>query len=121
MIKNMDIKPIKTEADYLTTLKIIATLMHAKANSTEGDMLEVLSLLVHEYEHKNHRVEKLSPLEAIKYEMNEQSLSQSGLAKRFGMSKSAISEILAGKKQMSVRFMKFLYHDLGIPADILLN
>jgi HTH-type transcriptional regulator / antitoxin HigA len=114
------IKPIKTEQDYELALKKLETIFHAKPNTPEGDLLEVLSLLVHEYEQKQYKIEPLSPLEALKYEMEEQGLSQTGLAKRVGMSKSTISEIMNGKKQMSINFIKFLHNELGIPAHILL-
>ncbi|MPR33067.1 helix-turn-helix domain-containing protein [Salmonirosea aquatica] len=115
------IKPIKTEQDYDAALKELESVLHAKPNTPEGDLLEVLSLLVHEYEQKHYKIELLTPLEALKHEMEEQGLTQSDLAKRFAMSKSTISEILNGRKQMSVRFMKYLYHDLGIPAQVLLS
>lgn len=116
----MELRPIKTEQDYELALKQMEKVFHAKPNTTEGDLLEILSMLIHEYEQKNYKVEPLTPLEAIKYEMEEQGLTQSSLAQRFGMSKSTISEILNGKKQMSLRFMKYLHQDLGIPANILL-
>jgi HTH-type transcriptional regulator / antitoxin HigA len=115
------IKPIKTEQDYDSALKKLESVLHAKPDTPEGDLLEILSLLVHEYEQKHYKIEPLTPLEALKYEMQEQGLTQSDLAKRFAMSKSTISEILNGRKQMSVRFMKYLYHDLGIPAHVLLS
>ena len=114
------IKPIKTEQEYELALKKMETVFNAKPNTTEGDLLEVLSMLLHEYEQKHYKIELLTPLEAIKYEMEEQGLNQNSLAQRFGMSKSTVSEILNGKKQMSVRFMKYLHQDLGIPANILL-
>jgi HTH-type transcriptional regulator/antitoxin HigA len=114
------IKPIKNEQDYDLALKKIESIFQAKPNTDDGDLLQVLSLLVHEYEQKYHKIELLTPLEALKYEMEEQEITQSSLAKKFGMSKSTISEILHGKKQMSVRFLKFLHNDLGIPAHILL-
>ena len=115
------IKPIKNEEDYELALKTMQGVLHAKPNTPEGDLLEVLSLLIHEYEQKHYAIEPLTPLEALKYEMEEQGITQSDLAKRFAMSKSTISEILNGRKQMSVRFMKFLHHDLGIPAHVLLS
>ncbi len=114
------IKLIKTEQDYEKALKQLETIFQAKPSTPEGDLLEVLSLLIHEYEQKHYKIEPLSPLEALKYEMEEQGLSQTGLAKRMGMSKSTISEIMNGKKQMSINFMKFLHNELGIPAHILL-
>lgn len=116
----MEIKPIKTEQEYELALKQMETVFHAKPNTTEGDLLEILSMLIHEYEQKNYKIESLTPLEAVKYEMEEQGLNQNSLAQRFGMSKSTVSEILNGKKQMSVRFMKYLHQDLGIPANVLL-
>jgi len=114
------IKPIKTEDDYEQALKKIETIFYAQPNTPEGDMLEVISLLVHEYEQKHYVIEPLSPLEALKFEMEERGMSQTGLAKSLGMSKSTISEIINGKKQMSLNVMKFLHNELGIPAHILL-
>ncbi|WP_028667222.1 helix-turn-helix domain-containing protein [Runella zeae] len=114
------IRPIKTEQEYELALERLSKIFHAKPSTPEGDLLEVLSLLIHEYEQKHHKIEILSPLEALKYEMEEQGLSQTGLAKRAGMSKSTISEIMNGKKQMSLNFLKFLHNELGIPAHILL-
>jgi HTH-type transcriptional regulator/antitoxin HigA len=89
-------------------------------NTTESETLEILFLLVHEYEQKHHKIEPQSPIEILKYEMKQQGLTQTGLAKRFGMSQSSISEIINEKKQMSVKLMKYLNHDLGILAKTLL-
>lgn len=115
------LKPIKNEAEYEIALKKLESIFHAKPNTKAGDLLEVLSLIIHEYEEKFHKIEPLSAIEALKYEMEENGISQNNLAKRFDMSKSTISEILTGKKQMSLRFIKYLHHDLGIPANILLS
>jgi len=114
------IRPIKNEQDYEQALQQMERIFHAKPDTMEGDMLAVLSLVVHEYEARHHKIEPLSPIEAIKYEMTERGLTQSSLAKRLGMSKSTISEIISGKKQMSVNFMKFIHKELGIPASVLL-
>ena len=118
---NMEtIKPIKTENDYQLALKKIEKIFNAKPDTTDGDLLEVLAILVHDYEKKHYQIRPLSAIDALKYEMEEQGLTQSGLAKRMGTSKSVISEIISGKKQMSVNFMRFLHTELGIPADALL-
>ncbi|MEO7308774.1 MAG: hypothetical protein ABIX01_00135 [Chitinophagaceae bacterium] len=61
------------------------TVLGARPDTNEGDLLEVLSLLVHDYEQKKHKIEALSPIDALKYEMEEQGLTQSGLAKRLGI------------------------------------
>ncbi len=114
------IRPIKTEQEYKLALAKMESVFHAKPNTTEGDILELLALVIEDYEEKHYKIEALTPLEALKCEMEEQGLTQSNLAQRFGMSKSTISEILNGKKDMSVRFLKYLHHDLGIPANVLL-
>lgn len=93
---------------------------HATKNTEDGDRLEILALLIADYEKQRYPIRQLSPIEALKAEMEEQGLTQSLLAERFGMSKGTISDIINGKKQMSVRFMKFLHNDLGIPAETLL-
>ncbi len=114
------IKPIKNEQDYELALKTVEKILNAQPNTPEGDALEVWSLLIHEYEQKYYKIEPLSAIDALKYEMEEQGLTQTALAHRFGMSKSTISEILSGKKQMSVNFLKYLHKDLGIPVSSLL-
>ena len=115
------LKPIKTEQEYEFALEKLESIFQAKAGTPEGDTLEVLSLLIHEYEQKHYPIDLLSPLEALKYEMEEQGISQIGLAKRLGIGKSTVSEILHGKRQMSVKFLRFLHKDLGIPAAVLLS
>ncbi|QRR04342.1 helix-turn-helix domain-containing protein [Dyadobacter sandarakinus] len=114
------IKPIKSEQDYESALTQMEHLLDAKKDTPDGDTLEILALLISDYERKHYPIRQLSPIEALKVEMEEQGLTQSALAARFGMSKGSISDIINGKKQMSVRFMKFLHKDLGIPADVLL-
>lgn len=58
---------IKTEQDYDSALKELESVLPAKPNTPEGNLLEVLSLLVHEYEQKHYAIEPLTPLEALKY------------------------------------------------------
>ncbi len=115
------IKLLKNEQDYELALQEMERLFQVKPNTPEGDLLAILSLLIHEYEQHHYHIEPLSPIEAIKYEMQERGLTQTGLAERIGMSKSAISEIISGKKQMSVNFMRYVHRELGIPANVLLS
>jgi HTH-type transcriptional regulator/antitoxin HigA len=114
-----NLKTIKTEEEYEKALILLESVFDAKTNTTESETLEILSLLVHEYKQKHHKIEPLSPIEAL-YKMKQQGLTQTGLAKRFGISQSSISEIINEKKQMSVKLMKYLNHDLGILAKTLL-
>lgn len=69
------IKPIETEQEYRLALKKMETIFHAKPNTTEGNLLYALSLVIHEYEEKYYKIEPLTPLEALKCELEEQGLN----------------------------------------------
>ena len=75
----MEIKLIRTEADYEAALKEIETLFEAKANTEEGERLEVLSILVDEYENKHYSIPHPDPIEAIKYYMESRGLTETDL------------------------------------------
>lgn len=62
---------IKTEQEYRLALKKMETIFHAKPTTAEGDLLYALSLVIHEYEEKHYQIEPLTPLEALKCEMEE--------------------------------------------------
>ncbi len=67
----MDIRPVKTEADYLSTLKKIESLMSAETDTPEGDCLDVLVTLVEAYEHVHNPIDYPDPVEAIKFRMEQ--------------------------------------------------
>lgn len=116
----MQIQPIHTEQDYENTLERIEEIFDAKPGSTEGDELEILGILVDEYEKKNFPIEAPKPVEAIKFRMDQLGLEQKDLASILG-SKSRASEILSGKRSLSLRQIKLLYKELGIPAEVLIQ
>jgi HTH-type transcriptional regulator/antitoxin HigA len=116
----MQIQPIHTENDYQKTLNRIEEIFDAKPGSVEGDELEILGILVDEYEKKHFPIESPKPVEAIKFRMDQLGLEQKELAKILG-SKSRASEILSGKRSLSLRQIKLLYKKLGIPAEILIQ
>ena len=70
----MNIKPIKTKADYRTALKVIESLMMAKANTPEGERLDVLVTLVEAYERKHYPLDLPDRVEAIKFAMEQRGL-----------------------------------------------
>ena len=70
----MNIKPIRTEADYRAALKEIASLMDAELASPEGERLDVLTTLVEAYEARHYPMELPDPVEAIKIEMERRDL-----------------------------------------------
>jgi HTH-type transcriptional regulator / antitoxin HigA len=116
----MQIKPIHTEVDYQKALERIEEIFDAKPGTQEGDELEILGILVDEYEKKHFPIEAPKPVEAIKFRMVQLGMEQKDLARLLG-SKSRASEILSGKRSLSLRQIKILYRKLGIPAEILIQ
>ena len=116
----MEIKrAIKTEEQYREALKQVDALINSKPNTAEFELLEVISILVDDYENKHYAIEPLDPIEAIKYEMKEQGLKQKDLVQYFG-SKEMVSQVLNRKRPLTLRMIKSLYQNFGISADVLL-
>jgi HTH-type transcriptional regulator / antitoxin HigA len=116
----MQIQPIHTEKDYENALARIEEIFDAESGTKEGDELEILGILIDEYEKKHFSIEAPTPIEAIKFRMDQLGLEQKDLAKILG-SKSRASEILSGKRSLSLRQIKILYRKLGIPAEVLIQ
>lgn len=116
----MEPKIIKTEADYRSCLSEVERLAleDPAPESKEGSRLELLSLLVEEYERSRFRFDTPSPIEAIQFRMHEQGLRQADLVPYFG-SRSRVSEVLAGKRPLTVQMIRDISAGLGISADVL--
>ena len=111
---------IKTEEDYTRALDRIEDLMDAEAGTAEADELELLSTLVEMYEEKEYPIGLPDPIEAIKFRMEQLGLKQNDLIPFIG-SRSKVSEVLNGKKSLTLSMMRGLNKGLGIPAEVLLN
>ena len=118
-METLEIKTLKSEAEYKEALKKLNSVWEAKPNTDEGEKLELLLLVIEDYESKHHPMPHLDPIEAIKYKMEEQNLNQADLVKYFG-TKSRVSEVLNKKKPLSLKMIKSLYQNFGISADTLL-
>lgn len=116
----MQIYPIHTEQDYEKALARIEEIFDARPGSKEGDELEILGILVDEFEKKHFPIDAPKPVEAIRFRMDQLGMEQKDLARILG-SKSRTSEILSGKRSLSLRQIKILYRKLGIPADVLIQ
>ena len=92
----MNIRPVKNEGDYEAALERIEALWGAESGTTEGDELDVLLTLVGVYEDEHHPVPPPSPIEAIKFVMEQRGLKQADLVPYFG-SRSRVSEVLNGR------------------------
>ena len=113
-------KVIKTESDCSAVLARIEELMDAKRNTTQGDELEILSLLVHDYEERAFPMDKPDPVEAIRFRMEQQGLKPTDLVPFLG-SRSRVSEVLSGRRNLTLKMIRALVRGLGIPAAVLLG
>ena len=113
-------KIIKTEEDYDLALARLDELFDAKPGTPEGDELEVLSLLMEKYEKENHAIDLPSPIEAIKFRMEQAGLRQADLIPYIGSS-AKVSEVLSEKRPLTISMMKALHRDFGIPAEVFLG
>ncbi|NOZ52844.1 MAG: transcriptional regulator [Gammaproteobacteria bacterium] len=116
----MDIKPIKTDADYRAALKEIESLMMAEADTPEGEKLDVMVTLVEAYEAKHFPMDLPDPVEAIKFEMERKSLTVKDLEPMIGKS-NRVYEILNHKRSLTLKMIWKLHEGLGIPAESLIK
>lgn len=116
----MTIRPIKTSTDYERALQRIEEIFDAKLGTVEGDQLEVLGILVDTYEKEHFPIESPTLQEAIEFRFEQLGMQQKDFAKLLG-SKSRASEILSGKRKLSLAQIRKLHRELHIPAEILLE
>ena len=111
---------IKTETDYEEALLRADQLMDAEPDTAEGDELELLATLIELYEDKVFPIGMPSVSEAIRFRMDQMSLRPRDLVTYIG-SAARVSEILAGKRPLTLKMARALHKGLGIPAEVLLQ
>lgn len=116
----MEIKPIKTDKDYDEALKRLDAIFEAKLGSVEGDELEILGILIDQYENEHFPIDLPDPIEAIKFRMDQMGYTQNDLANIVGL-KSRASEILNRKRKLSLQMIRQLHARLNIPTDVLIQ
>ena len=116
----MDIKPIKSEADYQAALKRLDGIFDAPMGSLESDEADILALLIDDYENKHFPIESPDPIEAIKIRMEELSLKQTDLAEAMGGA-NRVSEILSRKRKLTLEMVRNLTNKLNLSAEILIK
>ena len=116
----MEIKPIKTEADYEAALREIEVLFDVEPGTTEGDRLDVLTTLVEAYEEKHYDIPAPDPIEALNYYMESRGLTRRDLEPYVG-SRARVSEVLNKKRPLTLRMIRKLHNGLDIPADVLIQ
>ena len=116
----MNIKPLKTESDYNDALERLEVIFDAEPDTSEGDELEILGILIEKYENENFPIELPDPIEAIKFRMEQLNYSQNDLAEIIGL-KSRASEILNKKRKLSLEMIRKLTEKLHISPEILIQ
>ncbi|MBA3356155.1 MAG: ImmA/IrrE family metallo-endopeptidase [Pyrinomonadaceae bacterium] len=116
------IKVIKNEKEYEDALAEISTLIDRDPDpgAPEADRLELLTLLVENYESQAFPKRVPDPLEAIRFRMEQQNLKQRDLVPYMG-SPGKVSEVLSGRRPLTLSMMRALHSHLGIPASVLLR
>jgi len=119
----MKTKILKTEQEYNEACERIYSLINSSVHSIEpdsmeGEEIELLSLLVEKYEQENFKMKAPDPIEAIKFRMEQMNLKQIDVAPLFG-GKTRVSEVLNGKRPLSLKMITLLNRYLGIPLESL--
>jgi HTH-type transcriptional regulator/antitoxin HigA len=112
------IKPIKTDADYHSTMERIDTIFDAKPDTEEGDELDVLTLLVENYEKIHYPIERPDPIDFIKYLMDLRGVGQNDLALLLN-SRSRASEILSRRRSLTLDQIRKISDAWDVPVDSL--
>lgn len=116
------LRVIKTEQEYELALEKAYLLMQAdiELNSEQADELDLLTLLIEHYEEAHYSILPPTPLDAIKFRLEQMGKTPSELSKILG-ARSRQSEILSGKRKLSLSMIRKLHEVLNIPAESLIG
>jgi HTH-type transcriptional regulator/antitoxin HigA len=113
-------KIIKTEKAYQQALQRLEEIFDAKKNTAQGDELELLTLLIEEYEKEKCMIAFPDPIAAIQFRMEQMGYKQKDLAEIIGL-KSRVSEILNRKRKLTLDMIRKLHLAMGIPTEVLVR
>ncbi|HET8572334.1 MAG TPA: helix-turn-helix domain-containing protein [Edaphocola sp.] len=116
----MQLRPIKTEQDYIKAIERLEEIFDAQKGSPEGDELEILGILIEKYEEECFPMDMPDPVEAIKFRLEQLNYDQNDLADIIGL-KSRASEILNRKRKLSLNIIRKLSARLHIPTEVLIQ
>ena len=116
----MDIQPIKNERDYDQALAAIEVLWGAEEGTAAGDKLDILLILVEDYEDKHHRISPPDPVDAINFRMEQMNLTRKDLEPCIG-NRGRVSDILNRRRELSLTMIRNLHSRLSIPLESLMG
>jgi len=115
----MELKPIRTKTEYKAALREIEALMDAAAGSPKADRLEVLAMLVEQYEAKHYPIPAPDPIDFLNYAMEARGLTRKDLEPYIG-SRGRVAEVLNRIRPLSLAMIRNLSEGLTLPADVLI-
>ncbi len=115
----MNWKILKTEQDYTNASNRLMEIFNATEGTPEADELELLMVLVQDYDNRHYVLPTLSPLDAIKYKMDEKGIKAKDLEPIIG-SKGHVSSILSGRREITLKIAQKLKDYFQLPAELFL-
>lgn len=116
----MQLKIIKSKKDYQNALERFKEVFQAKVGTNESDEADILALLIEQYEEQKFVIEAPSPIEAIKFRMEQQGLTNMDLAEILGY-KSRVTDIFNGHRKLNLTMVRKLHEQLHIPLETLVR
>ena len=116
----MELKKIKTKKDYHSAMERFEEIFQAKNGTKESDEADVLAMIIKDYEDAHFVIQAPSPLEAIKYRMEQMGLTKKDLAGILGY-KSRVSDIFHKTRKLNLEMVRQLYYKLHIPLEVLVK
>ena len=120
MSHTITVRPIETDEDLAAALKRVEQIIGAKRGTPEGAELDVLGTLIVAYEKEHYPIEALGPIEAIRYALDEAGLKDKDLIPYIGP-QPRVSDVLAGRRKLSLNMIRRLHEGLGIPLESLIR
>ena len=116
----MRIRPIRSEADHDEALRRVEALWGSTSGTPEGDELDVLVSLIEAYEREHYPIDLPTPIEAIKFRLEQQGKDYRSLIGVIGQ-RTRVYEVMRGARPLSLNMIRKLHSKLGIPADVLIQ
>jgi len=115
-----EVRPVRTEAEYKRALDEIDSLLDAPEGSVASEMLEVLTVLVSDYEQKHYPIANPHPIAFLEFVMESRGLSRKDIEPYIG-GRNRVAEILNRKRPLSIQMIRRLNSGLNLPAEVLIQ
>lgn len=111
---------MKTTAEYKKAIKRTMEIFDANHGSSEGHELDLLLVLIKDYEERNYTIPDLDPIEVIKLKMEENGLKSKDLEPVIG-TKGHVSSVLSGRRELTLSMAQRLKNYFNLPAEIFMS